>query len=1195
MSRLPSAMPVSSGIPPPKSKLARQPSMDFRKKKQAEHPPTVKPTRSTRTPSISRASLSSYASQEDSDSPSLSRYSMSSVGSVLTAMTSPRSSLTSPKPNTRRPLSVRPVCESPTPAGFRVGDRVAVDSMSIVGTLKFLGTAHFKEGLWAGIQLDIVGTGKNDGSVGGARYFQCPPNTGLFVLASKVAPLDRDSDSVRSLSPPSPQQHRSSVSQISAGSRAARYIGLTATQLTQSQSSSHRPTRTPQAAVPLQRNKSYSMVSPPPQQPQSQPQHQTQRRSTIGIPSPATTPTSTSVHDDEDTHDGLLLEEEHMLTDTPIPANLALSKSTDPTVETESAHARLERVLGEAIQQAPDETVIQLQRLQLRVEVLEAENKFLKLENAQNKTAQQILERSLLLRKKDGEDESYFTLEGHKAVVQEIRDEHATAIAGWETKSTDWNQVRSGLETRITALEKEQSELVQERDRLAEQLSESKRQTHQMEHRVHELEQQVAVAEANAAASQASRTANTTTSFYSQDPEELRERQTQMEVEMEEVHEKMGSLMDAMRAKDLFLGKLSEQVEIHRNMIEEKEREVRRVKADTDRHQREKERYREEADELEKKLLEHQDCATKEQFDKIKRDLGLARDNLAKENLAVDDYRKRIEGLETSVDELKKTCMESIELYESSVELHKVDMEAINASLTDERRKVSDLEAEREDLRKAGLDAIEAYETTIEELKKEHNTGREDEASQRKDMQTTITKLKQEIEQLVNSSSNPAEQVETIKDVWDSERRRLEDQLALSLDQLSRERDSQAGLKQETEGLREQIKEAEKIAKEKAKLEDQVGRLQADYDAQLVARNKYLEDIRTSVESQKKTEGELRRLTEAKEKTERDLASAQAMLQRTEASLAELRQGPVDTEAMLKERQQHAKDMDTLRSEIERLEAQNGMLAKQKEEAEHAAKQKEARGDGEEWKKQADKLKIENARLASECDKISEAHKQVENECLKLMEEVEKLHAESAIFSQPEDGSGENDGEEKVRKLQTQLLESKRQLDRQQAAHTAELAQVQEAQRKEHDRNTAALHRDISELESLIESKIFKEADLEEVLEHERKQTSRLRDELSDIKDQVKRLLRERDQQQQQQRPLSLTEPKASHLRNSSIDTTSGLYCEICEVAGHDLMGCKAVVPEAVKTTSSKQLYCENCDEHGLHDTDHCPNQNETF
>jgi dynactin complex subunit len=39
--------------------------------------------------------------------------------------------------------------------------------MGIVGTLKFLGEAEFKEGFWAGIQLDLVGSGKNDGSVKG--------------------------------------------------------------------------------------------------------------------------------------------------------------------------------------------------------------------------------------------------------------------------------------------------------------------------------------------------------------------------------------------------------------------------------------------------------------------------------------------------------------------------------------------------------------------------------------------------------------------------------------------------------------------------------------------------------------------------------------------------------------------------------------------------------------------------------------------------------------------------------------------------------------------------------------------------------------------------------------------------------------------------------------------------------------------
>lgn len=65
-------------------------------------------------------------------------------------------------PNTPRSSII-----SPTKNQLYIGERVAVDSMGIVGTLKFLGDADFKEGYWAGIQLDIVGSGKNDGSVKG--------------------------------------------------------------------------------------------------------------------------------------------------------------------------------------------------------------------------------------------------------------------------------------------------------------------------------------------------------------------------------------------------------------------------------------------------------------------------------------------------------------------------------------------------------------------------------------------------------------------------------------------------------------------------------------------------------------------------------------------------------------------------------------------------------------------------------------------------------------------------------------------------------------------------------------------------------------------------------------------------------------------------------------------------------------------
>ena len=52
--------------------------------------------------------------------------------------------------------------------------------------VRFVGETAFAPGVWVGVELDD-GTGKNDGSVQGERYFDCDMGNGMFVRPTAVA------------------------------------------------------------------------------------------------------------------------------------------------------------------------------------------------------------------------------------------------------------------------------------------------------------------------------------------------------------------------------------------------------------------------------------------------------------------------------------------------------------------------------------------------------------------------------------------------------------------------------------------------------------------------------------------------------------------------------------------------------------------------------------------------------------------------------------------------------------------------------------------------------------------------------------------------------------------------------------------------------------------------------------------------
>uniref|UniRef100_A0A671V7T4 CAP-Gly domain containing linker protein 2 n=1 Tax=Sparus aurata TaxID=8175 RepID=A0A671V7T4_SPAAU len=78
---------------------------------------------------------------------------------------------------------------------YTVGEHVWVNGVK-PGVIAYLGETQFAPGQWAGVILnDLVG--KNDGSVGGVRYFECQPLQGIFTRPSKLTrqPVGEGSDS----------------------------------------------------------------------------------------------------------------------------------------------------------------------------------------------------------------------------------------------------------------------------------------------------------------------------------------------------------------------------------------------------------------------------------------------------------------------------------------------------------------------------------------------------------------------------------------------------------------------------------------------------------------------------------------------------------------------------------------------------------------------------------------------------------------------------------------------------------------------------------------------------------------------------------------------------------------------------------------------------------------------------------------
>ena len=74
-----------------------------------------------------------------------------------------------------------------------IGDSVRIISSQKKGIIQFVGDTRFSKGTWIGVVLEDA-TGKNDGSIGGVRYFTCPALRGVFVREDKLEKIENPSN-----------------------------------------------------------------------------------------------------------------------------------------------------------------------------------------------------------------------------------------------------------------------------------------------------------------------------------------------------------------------------------------------------------------------------------------------------------------------------------------------------------------------------------------------------------------------------------------------------------------------------------------------------------------------------------------------------------------------------------------------------------------------------------------------------------------------------------------------------------------------------------------------------------------------------------------------------------------------------------------------------------------------------------------
>ncbi|KAF9550424.1 hypothetical protein EC957_000726 [Mortierella hygrophila] len=1233
---------------------------------------------------------------------------------------------------------------------YEIGDRVIVESMALSGYLRFVGPAEFKSGTWAGIELDTP-TGKNDGSVNGVTYFQCRPKCGIFVLAAKIVksellfPSSPDLDAAH---PPSAQESHpptapgqptqqpasashaaQAASRITAGSRASKYIGMTATQLKQrngapqssitrplSASQPNLPSASARAASPTIRALGGSSGSPTTSRTMTPGQAAAAARA--NSPSPVPKPALRSSSPTTRPGPGTRLSQNGIKpsVNTPMAKPGAHSRSTSSTSsvtsqssaagsrartsptpramttprrlssrsETPDATSLLSpsesrtnlldhAISGQTVGSPQSGVSLQLQQLQLDFDTAIAENNLLKSKVTETK---QQLETTKLLEKKDlSYDERAFLSKNldkesiDERLAQELEDLHLLKTT-WDKEKAAKDQELKVVTEKMTQAwleaarsQKERTALIQEKTTLAEKLKEIQENgggTTQAEVSALGEEQEILIESLKKSLVEAEEK----TMVLESKLEDLTARANEEEEKLNQANAESQAAIEAKK----------QELQLERDALQSKLVEL----------ETEAQAYAEKSELTLKAALDETEAAN-EQLSELQRRLDEEAESRRLEQSEADAKYK---ALEEALQEAQAQHAKSEKLVRSYEEKSK----ELSVVVTKRDQELDGLKLQLQDL--AGM--VQSEE--VDRMRKlwEHEKKRLEEAVA--DNITVMTTLRAEILELESNEEDLATRVKTLE---------ASETTLKSL---------KTSLDAEVEHLQSSIKAAENsFAQERSILEAKIAESESTLESRLSENKERMDELEaialTVEESSERCEAMQLEMIQKTAKVEEigfELSEAQnerdIIAQEMETIKAELRAKDEASGVIAG----HAAQLETSRAEIAALEEEREQLLVKVSELEAAlalsASAPRATASGAEGseavlnrteleeeiaglKQMVHELTAENASVASdnkklmqEHDILMEAHKHVETECLKLMDEVERLHSESLAAT----SLGETDGIDKVEldviqagtefkttiigqselkaalnnvslltkdtailnptekpgqnqsssviRLENLLKDKQAMLDRLTQAHTLEMRDLRQRY-VDLDRSKAwelnQLNKELTDLESLIESKIFHEADLEEEVQQKQKQIDRLQSEVADLKSQLSKLSNGTHGSVVDLPPNGLSSDRYSYSSTSGLPNglsrtsagaertrtvtsstdQSALFCEICEVEGHDIISCAAVFGGGKSATSKSTVhapifeedldddrpYCENCEAFGLHYTDECPNESLTY